>query len=168
MMNVSPKGCYKDFSFRLISAMKRAGFAESRSANGISVRALAELMGVSEQICRRYLRGDALPDYAKVIKIAKCLKISPGWLLFGDQNDIFIAENKTLHIDEDLLHYVLEKSHALYLLSADNSDDFPDFVLELLKDISAIDANRDTLKKIVDLAVSSISSFEERKHKKAV
>ena len=167
-MNIPHKGSYKEFSFRLVSAMKRAGHAESRSSSGISVRTLADVMDVSEQICRRYLRGDALPDYAKVIKIAQFLKVSPGWLLFGDQNDVLIAENNTLHIDEELLHYALEKSHVLYLQASDNSGDFPDFVLSLLKDISAIDANRDTLKKIIDLAVGSICSFEERKHKKIV
>lgn len=166
-MTISNSGNYKAFANRLISAMKRAGFAENRSAKGISVRVLAKLMNVSEQICRRYLRGDALPDYEKIQNIAKCFNVSPGWLLFGEEQSVVTAENNTLHINEALLHYVLEKSFSLYLLAADNSSDFPNFVLALLKDISAIDANHDTLKKIIDLAVSSIHSFDERKQKKA-
>lgn len=167
-MTISHKGQYQSFAHRLISAMKRAGYTKPRAAHGISIQVLANLMTVSEQICRRYLRGDALPDYEKVINIAAILNVSPGWLLFGDQPNMPTTENNTLHINEELLHYILEKSFALYLLAGDNSNDFSNFVLALLKDVSAIDANHDTLKKIIDLAVSSIYSFDERRQKKAI
>jgi transcriptional regulator with XRE-family HTH domain len=165
-MNISHKSRYLEFSHRLISSMKQAGLADTRSPSGISVKTLAETMGVSEQICRRYLRGDALPDYEKTVKIARFLSISPGWLLFGNEPDGLNINDQTICMKASLLHYLLERSHAFYMLQApEQAHDFPSFVLALINDISAIDADPDTLKKIIDLAVSSISSFEERKMK---
>jgi len=164
-MNSSHKGTFVEFSCRLVSSMKRAGYSDTRSPSGISISTLADLMHVSDQICRRYLRGDALPDYDKVLRIAKALEVSPGWLLFGEHNELLISNSKSVTIDGDLLHYILEKSHALYMINPLHSDDFPDFVLDLIKDISTIDTNRDTLKKIIDVAVSSICSFEDKKNK---
>jgi transcriptional regulator with XRE-family HTH domain len=158
----------KEFSDRLILSMKNAGHIDSRSPSGISVRTLAQVMGVSEQICRRYLRGDALPDYEKITDIALFLSVSPGWLLFGENNNLFKNEQTGIHIDAELLHYILERSHKLYMQSSRNSEDFSDFVLDLIKDVCTIDATNETLKKIIDLAVSSICSFEERKNKTEV
>ncbi len=162
-MNTPHKSRYLEFTHRLVSSMKQAGFTDTRSPSGISVKTLAETMHVSEQICRRYLRGDALPDYEKIVTIARFLSVSPGWLLFGNQPH---ADDHTIHMDASLLHYMLERSHTFYMMQApEQAHDFPDFVLALINDISAIDAHHDTLKQIIDLAVSSISSFEERKIK---
>ncbi len=167
MINTAHKNRYLDFSHRLVASMKRAGHTDTRSPSGISVKTMAETMGVSEQICRRYLRGDALPDYDKVTTIARFLSISPGWLLFGNEPEGFSTNDQTISMNAALLHYLLERSHAFYIMQTpEQTHDFPDFVLALINDISAIDAHPDTLKKIVDLAVSSISSFEERKMKK--
>jgi len=80
------KGQYQDFSKRLMEAMKAKGYLASRSPKGICIQTLAQFAGASEQICRRYVRGDALPDYEKITKIAHSLQISPGWLLFGEQS----------------------------------------------------------------------------------
>lgn len=162
-MTIPHKSRYLEFAHRLIGAMKQAGHTDTRSPSGISVKTMAETMQVSEQICRRYLRGDALPDYEKIVTISQFLSISPGWLLFGNQP---ITDEKTIHMDASLLHYILERSHAFYMMQdPEQAHDFPNFVLALINDISAIDAHHDTLKQIIDLAVSSISSFEERKMK---
>ncbi|MDQ5884487.1 MAG: hypothetical protein QG556_827, partial [Pseudomonadota bacterium] len=76
---------YKDFSDRLIQTMKLRGFSASRSPHGICMKSLSIFTQASEQICRRYVRGEALPTYEKIINIAKELNVSPGWLLFGDE-----------------------------------------------------------------------------------
>ncbi|MFA6302111.1 MAG: hypothetical protein WC627_03145 [Legionella sp.] len=103
-------GKYKDFSNRLIEAMKSKGHIASRSPSGICIQTLAKFAGASEQICRRYLRGDALPDYDKVKQIADGLHVNPGWLLFGDEGHSKTSKNQT---DEILLHYILKQSHHL-------------------------------------------------------
>ncbi|MBY0377336.1 MAG: transcriptional regulator, partial [Gammaproteobacteria bacterium] len=59
------RGKYKKFSNRLIDAMKLNGYGASRSPNRICMKTLSKFAGASEQICRRYIRGDALPDYDK-------------------------------------------------------------------------------------------------------
>lgn len=159
-------GKYKDFSLRLIKAMKDKGHIASRSPNGICMSTLSRFAGASEQICRRYIRGDALPDYDKVINIAEHLQISPGWLLFGERDQIARARQQNL-IDQQLLYYILKKSHHLYREETGNTDDYADFVMELVRDVREIDTSSENIRKIIDLAISSISSYEEKRIKKS-
>lgn len=160
-------GPYQAFAQRLIKALKEKGHIASRSPNGICIKTLAEFTGASEQICRRYVRGDALPDYEKVKQLAEHLQINPGWLLFGDEG--YPAPSKH-RIDEHLLHYILKQSHHLYRYTAENNDDYADFVLGLIKEVRSIDTTKENLLKIIDLAIGSISSYEEtrNKHSQAV
>lgn len=158
-MNKSP---YQSFANRLIQTLKDKGYTASRSPSGICIPTLAQFTGASEQICRRYIRGDALPDYEKVKLMAQHLQVNPGWLLFGDEGDTKPKENI---IDNALLHYILKQSHHLYPASHNRSDDYADFVLELLKEVRAIDTSKDNLVKIIDLAIGSISSHEERRNR---
>jgi transcriptional regulator with XRE-family HTH domain len=142
--------------------MKSKGYRASRSPSGICIQTLAKFAGASEQICRRYLRGDALPDYEKVKQIADSLQVNPGWLLFGDEGHPVISKNQ---IDETLLHYILKQSHYLYRDSLRVNDDYADFVLGLVKEVRTIDTSKENLLKIIDLAISSISSYEETRNK---
>lgn len=160
-------GKYKNFSNRLIDTMKSSGYIASRSPSGICMRALSEFTGASEQICRRYIRGDALPDYEKVKNLAKHLQVNPGWLLFGDEGYPATAKDQ---IDESLLHYILKQSHHLYRYTPDNNDDYADFVLGLIKEVRTIDTSKENLLKVIDLAIGSISSYEktQKKHVQAV
>ena len=100
-MSAPHKSRYLEFTHRLVSSMKQAGFTDTRSPSGISVKTLADTLHVSEQICRRYLRGDALPDYDKIVTLARFLSVSPGWLLFGNQH---VTDDHTVHINATLLH----------------------------------------------------------------
>ena len=154
-------GIHKDFSNRLINAMKTSGHTASRSPNGICIKTLAKFAGASEQICRRYIRGDALPDFNKVLNIATNLNISPGWLLFGEADESK-STSQPNPIDDDLLHYILSKSHPLYQENVGNTDDYADFVLELIRDVRDIDTSKENLHKIIGLAVSSVSSYRKR------
>lgn len=156
-MNKSP---YQAFANRLIQALKDRGYTATRSPSGICIPTLAKFTGASEQICRRYIRGDALPDYEKIKQLAQYLHVNPGWLLFGDEGDI---KPKDHAIDNALLHYILKQSHHLYPVTQSGNDNYADFVLELLKEVRAIDTSQDNLIKIIDLAIGSISSHEERR-----
>lgn len=159
------KSIYKDFAIRLINAMKQAGYSDNRSHSGICVKTLSKFSNASEQICRRYLRGDALPDYERVVRVSRALQVAPGWLLFGGVEGFSLDSKNIICIHHDLLYYILSKTHALYQLEFVDATDFPDFVLSLVKDISAIDTGQENLKKIIDIAVSSICSFESIKMK---
>ena len=155
-------GPYQSFANRLIDILKAKGYTASRSPNGICIKTLAEFTGASEQICRRYIRGDALPDYEKVKKMADHLQVNPGWLLFGDEGH---QAPSSCQIDETLLHYILKESHHLYRNDHGNNDDYADFVLGLIKEVRSIDTSEKNLLKIINLAISSISSYEERRNK---
>lgn len=160
-------GKYKEFSNRLVEAMKSKGYIASRSPSGICIQTLSKFAGASEQICRRYIRGDALPDYTKIKDIANQLDVSAGWLLFGEP-EIAVSNQPTQQIDEDLLHYILKTSHHLYREETGNTDDYADFVLGLIRDVRQIDTSKENLQKIINLAISSISSYEEKYRKSAV
>lgn len=148
----------KQFAYRLRDAMINAGFNSHRSSSGVSVPQLAEITGYSVQICRKYLRGEAIPEPIKLMEIARQLKVSPGWLLFGDA---YIDENKErdkITIQKNLLHYIFTKATSLY--NAQNMENqVSDFLIELINDVSLINANEEQSKKIIDLAIASVRHF---------
>ena len=150
-------GKYNQFSTRLIEAMLANGHSTSRSPSGICMKTLSVFTGASEQICRRYIRGDALPDYEKISKLATNLKISPGWLLFGEEK-----MPRNVKLEENVLHYILKHIHSLYPVSQMGHSDYADFVLELFREVRSIDTTENNLLKIIDLAIGSISSYEEK------
>lgn len=156
------KGPYLSFATRLIQSLKDKGYSASRSPSGICIKTLAEFTEASEQICRRYIRGDALPDYEKIKNLAKHLEVSPGWLLFGEGE---INTSRNVALEENILHYILKHSHRLYPAVQGENSDYADFVLELFREVRAIDTSENNLLKIIDLAISSISLYEEKSKK---
>lgn len=155
-------GVYKSFSNRLIEAMILNGHVASRSPSGICMKTLSKFSEASEQICRRYVRGDALPDHEKIISLAKHLEVSPGWLLFGEEG---INTSGNIEPEENVLHYILKHSHCLYPVSEGGNGDYADFVLELFREVRSINTSENNLLKIIDIAIGSISLFEEKNKK---
>lgn len=149
----------KQFADRLRDAMIAAGYHSTRSTSGVDIHKLAEITGYSQQICRKYLRGQVIPEPAKLAEIATQLHVSPGWLLFGDShsNDL-IAENK-ITISKDLLHYIFSHANTLYHVERSEGD-VSNFLLDLTNDVSQINASEEQSKKIIDLALSSIKHFK--------
>ncbi|PJD95326.1 MAG: transcriptional regulator [Legionella sp.] len=148
----------KQFSYRLRDAMIHAGFNSQRSATGVCIDKLVEITGYSMQICRKYLRGQAIPEPVKLIEIAKQLNVSPGWLLFGDAHNDTNKEQDAVVINKNLLHYIFTKASSLYT-TLHMEHEVPSFLMELIRDISLINANEEQSKKIIDLAISSIKHF---------
>lgn len=148
----------KQFAYRLRDAMIAAGFNSQRSTSGVCIHKLAEITGYSLQICRKYLRGEALPEPIKLIDIAAKLHVSPGWLLFGDaHNDNNTSETNVL-VSKNLLHYIFMKAACLYNGNLQEQE-VPDFLMDLINDISLINASEEQSKKIIDLALSSVKHF---------
>lgn len=138
--------------------MIAAGFNSSRSTSGISIHKLEEITGYSAQICRKYLRGEAIPEPTKLVEIAEKLGVSPGWLLFGDSNNDASLLGARVTIQKNLLHYIFSKAASLYKGNLELQE-IADFLLELISDISLIDANEEQSRKIIDLAMSSLQHF---------
>lgn len=148
----------KQFAYRLRDAMIAAGYNSQRSTSGVCIHKLSEITGYSLQICRKYLRGEAIPEPVKLVEIATKLQVSPGWLLFGDSHNDQQHSKDSVLISKNLLRYIFTQSSKLY--NTDNlEDDVPGFLLDLINDLSQINANEEQSKKIIDLAISSIKHF---------
>lgn len=138
------------FAQRLREALVAAGFHAHRSTSGIDIHKLTEITGYSSQICRKYLKGEAIPEPAKLTEIAKHLNVSAGWLLFGDTDHGFLSDK--IFITKPQLQYVLTKAHALY----NHHPSAHNFLLDLITKLSQLDASDDQAMKVIDLAFSSI------------
>jgi len=151
----------KQFAYRLRDTLIAAGYNSQRSTSGVNIHKLAEMTGYSPQICRKYLRGQAIPEPAKLTEIAEKLHVSPGWLLFGDSHyDSNPADNAVI-INRNLLHYIFMQANNLYT-GERSSQEISDFLLDLTNDISQINASEDQSKKIIDLALSSARHFSHQ------
>ncbi|HAZ7572458.1 helix-turn-helix domain-containing protein [Legionella sp. PATHC032] len=148
----------KQFAYRLRDAMIAAGHNSQRSPSGVCIHKLAEMTGYSLQICRKYLRGEAIPEPAKLIEIASKLNISPGWLLFGETHNDSGTSQERITISKNLLHHIFTKAACLYNREL-VEDEVSDFLIDLINDISLINATEEQSKKIIDLAISSVSHF---------
>ena len=65
--------------------MLSKGHHSGRSKAGVKIDKLSEVCDCSQQMARRYVLGEALPDIDIIVKIAKWLNVSPGWLVFGEE-----------------------------------------------------------------------------------
>lgn len=148
----------KQFAYRLRDAMIAAGFNSERSTSGVSIHKLEEITGYSAQICRKYLRGEAIPEPVKLMEIAQKLNVSAGWLLFGDAHNDDGGIDGKLTINKNLLLYIFSKAACLYNSNL-MEQEVPDFLMDLINDISLINANEEQSKKIIDLALSSVKHF---------
>jgi transcriptional regulator with XRE-family HTH domain len=148
----------KQFACRLRDAMLSAGFNSQRSTAGVSIHKLAEITGYSVQICRKYLRGEAIPEPLKLVELAHKLNVSPGWLLFGDTHCDSSLSSNTIAINKKLLKYIFSKAGFLYS-NEQTEKEAATFLIELIIDISQINTNEEQTKKIIDLAFSSIRHF---------
>lgn len=146
-----------DFACRLRDSMIAAGLNSPRSTSGVCIHKLAEITGYSVQICRRYLRGESIPEPTMLIKIASKLQVSPGWLLFGDGVNQS-PQSEEIVISKNLLHYIFTRAGPLYNASH-KENEISDFLVELVSDVSKINANEQQSKKIIDLTLSSLKHF---------
>ena len=155
----------KQFAYRLRNSLIAAGYNSERSASGVNIHKLVELTGYSAQICRKYLRGQAIPEAAKLAEISAQLQVSPGWLLFGDSYEDHTIPSRTVTISKELLCYIFQHTKELYS-NEPNSDDVAQFLLDLVNDISQINATEEQSKKIIDLALSSARHFQQPQGRK--
>lgn len=144
----------KQFAHRLRDTLIAENYCSTRSTSGVDIHRFAKMAGHSPQICRKYLRGEAIPELNKLVEIASKLNVSPGWLLFGDSHANHQAEEHKITISKNLLHYIFTHANMLYQSERSHQDQLPNFLLELTKDVSQIAVNDEQSKKIIDLALS--------------
>lgn len=151
-----------DFSNRLTQLMQHAGFGSLRSKTGVTVKCLAEVSGCSHQMARKYVLGGALPDVDVILKIAKWLKVSPGWLLFGEDSKIpnNIHRKYLVHIEPDLLEYILLNSLPLLSITRDKHE-LVCFIMDMIQDATHIEAEKTDILKLIDISIHSAMRFND-------
>ncbi|MCA0403154.1 MAG: hypothetical protein LCH30_05075 [Proteobacteria bacterium] len=150
----------RGFARRLIMLMKQANLISSASKTGIKISVLAEICECSHQMARRYVLGEALPEIDVTYKIAKWLKVSPGWLLFGEDTEVpnNINQKNLIQIEPDLFEYILTKSTMLFELTKDTKE-LVHFIMDSVNDATHIKADKEELMKIIDISVNSAIRF---------
>lgn len=84
-MNRMGSSTKKAFAERLVKAMLAAGHRSARGAKaGVDVGPLASAAGITREMARRYVLGEALPNSDRMDKIAGWLKLKMAWLRDGD------------------------------------------------------------------------------------
>ena len=151
----------KSFALRLRNSLIAAGYHSTRSPSGVDIHRFSVMTGYSPQICRKYLRGQALPESSKLVDIAEQLNVSPGWLLFGDCHSSNPGEHHKITISKDLLHYIFSHVSKLSQPDCPNALQLSNLFLTLTADISQMNADPDQSKKIVDLALFSARKLAE-------
>jgi hypothetical protein len=153
MSKIEKNDLNQQFALRLRDALLAKGYRSSRSPSGVHIQKFAELTGHSLQICRKYLRGQSIPESKKLVQIAAQLDVSPGWLLFGDCHGQHHVETNKITINKDLLHYIFVHVSGLYQPQTEQAEFSSRFFMTLTQDVSHISDNVEQSKKIIDLAI---------------
>lgn len=151
------------FADSLTTIMRERGYASPRAKSGVDIAQLAASTGCSYQMARKYLLGQALPEIPVIIGIAKWLQVDPSVLLFGEaahQAHKKIANS--IEINPLLLKYILSKSLPLYAQVKD-SNYIIDFIVDTVYDAAHLDVDESTVKKIIDMMMSSATLFNKSK-----
>ena len=72
------------FAHRLQQAARKRGVTSDRSRSSIDVAAVAEKIGASYEMARRYVQGMAMPKPDVIRSLARWLRVSADWLAFGE------------------------------------------------------------------------------------
>ncbi len=150
----------QNFARRLIALLKQAGLESCRAKAGVKTSKLAEISNCSQQMARRYVLGEALPDVEVIFKIAQWLKVSPGWLLFGGDSEVpnNFEEKNLIQIDPTLLEYILSKGAALLFITKDINE-WTNFIMDIINDATHINADKKAILKIIDISIASALRF---------
>jgi transcriptional regulator with XRE-family HTH domain len=149
------------FAERLRSSLINAGYKSSRTQSGVNILKFASTINYSPQICRKYLRGEAIPEPQKIYEIAELLNVSPGWLMFGDCHAQQEHQSNKITISKNLLHHLF--IHISELCSPIPSPQYlPQLWLELAEDIQELNTNEEQSKKIIDIALASLKHFRNK------
>ncbi|MCX7118211.1 MAG: hypothetical protein NTW94_10005 [Legionellales bacterium] len=157
------------FARRITFLMQQQNLGSTKSKAGVKVSMLAEIAGCSHQMARRYVLGQALPDIDITYKIAKWLKVSPGWLLFGEETEIpnNIDQKNLIQIEPDLLNYILTKSAFLFNVTSDIKE-LIHFIMDIINDATHIEAEKKEIIKVIDISINSAVRFNGIKNDKQV
>jgi transcriptional regulator with XRE-family HTH domain len=89
---------------RLQRAAKARGFTSDRARSGVDVAGMANAIGASYEMARRYCEGLATPTGEVARAISGWLKVRAAWLLYGEGG----MEDEAAAVNENALQACLE------------------------------------------------------------
>lgn len=98
LMVTSHKDPRIEFPTRLHEALTAAGFPAEGSGRQ---QALAKLLKVSQQAAGKWLRGESLPELARVIEIALATGYTVEWLLTARGPKVALRADESVRMDKD-------------------------------------------------------------------
>jgi hypothetical protein len=155
------------FARRIAKVMDENGFGKDKFKSGVDIHALSKASGCSYQMARKYALGDVLPEPHIILKIAEWLNISPNWLLFGDQPSTTTTKqlkDNVVEIDQGLLRHILDKC-SVFLTSSNYKKSALDFVMGIIDDASKLNADNETILKVIDMMVTSATLVKNDSHR---
>ena len=159
----------QQFARRLTHLLEDLGLGSKNSKAKVKIKDLATISGCSSQMARRYVLGEALPDVDVLFKIAQWLKVSPGWLLFGTDNQTpnNFTQKNLIQIEPELLEYILARTLPL-LQSIKDIKGIISFTMDIIKDCTYINADHDTILKMVEIHITSATRFQKNYNNEAL
>lgn len=159
---------YAQFAERLRELMIQRGYGSSNSKTGVSPSALAKATDCFNEMALRYLDGRSIPNLETILKISEWLEVEPGYLMFGDEGFKSPKKNSELiNIHQDFLKYTLDKIIPI-LKEKDDHNDFLNFYITALSELSKMEIKFDYLKQVFDLTLksSTLSNCDNGKYRK--
>ncbi|MFI4956700.1 MAG: helix-turn-helix domain-containing protein [Gammaproteobacteria bacterium] len=153
----------KYFSERLVRLLIQNGYTSRSASTGVKVKELANNLGCSFEMARRYTNGDALPDALAIKTIAEWLKVDPGWLLYGTEQERDInAYYPILLTKADmklLLERIIPAYSALNITSELLLTQLHSFFCDVISDFSKLYAPHEIKLKILEASLASALHF---------
>ena len=164
MSEANRKAIAQQFARRLTSLLKKRGYGSHTAAAGVKTKMLAEQLDCSVQIARRYTLGESLPEPEQLIKIAKWLGVSSGWLLFGESDQATPALISMAELDPELIKYILKRVNVLHDQGIDLNE-LVEFTYDLIYDALHLRTNKKTVYKMIDMSIQSVQRFNKKKRR---
>ena len=104
-------GVKEEYAARLRQAMRAKGYVSTRASSGVDYATLADTVGVSPEMGRKYVEGHSIPRPDVQEKISRWLHVSQSWLQYGEGSmvpDAGSIDRELLKSCFQLIHQVLE------------------------------------------------------------
>lgn len=151
------------FSGRLVKLLIKNGHSSRSASTGVKVKDLATIAGCSFEMARRYANGAALPDALAIIDIAKWLNVDPGWLLYGERQELSGTSDDPLMLTQSDLKVTLERIIPVCFAKKSPSDQhieqLSDFFSAVIADFARLNAPLELKMKLLETSISSAVHF---------
>lgn len=144
------------FSKRLIYILKKKGHTSTKAHNGASARAVANALGCSFTMARKYLAGQSLPENKTMQVLSNWLNVDVWWLLYGDKDS---PANSCM--DKVLLGDLLKTSKEIFIQHPKDWDNIVDNVLKIYDCVSELEGSpenkKNSIRLMLDFLAKSLS-----------